>query len=373
MMTKKRFNIGILTLETYVAYGAIEYFNNCLIEALKQHGNNVYRLKSVSNYIDVVKSDSMDFTINIGKYLFYDGATPLYEKYKIPHYNWVIDNPLKLSLDLNSSYIHYILIDKEFMDIDVINFINKPIFLPLATSIASKGSSKVQTEVLFVGQIKNINRIYNEIKLLPEELKSHIIYFIELVLSKLDSSFIKSFNGYVKQHKLTNDIELVKNIFKFSNTYIRALKRKKVISSIKDIPLTIFGGIEDAELIKQRNLTIFQKSSYRETLAAYSNSKISINVSPNFSYGCHDRILNSFIGGACCLTDRNPYIESFFRDDKDIVYFDYKHLDNLQDKIHILLSDNKFNNLNKNGLKVVKKNFLWAKIIEELICQIMNN
>lgn len=50
-------------------------------------------------------------------------------------------------------------------------------------------------------------------------------------------------------------------------------------------------------------------------------SKISVNVMPWFKDGAHDRIFNSQLNGAVCISDSSIYLREIFTEGQDILFF----------------------------------------------------
>lgn len=359
-------NIGILNNNKDVAYSSFEVFYTNIMECLIQLGHSVFNFNSENELDEFLKKNFLDFTISIGKYSFYKNGVPFYKYYDIPHFSWVVDNPIKIGVDLCSENIYYMFIDKEFGKVYDDLKTEKYSFLPLGTEVKEKSSNiNKDLDILFTGQIKDSNKIYNEIKQLDLNNQIAINKIIDYMINNLQQSFIQTFctikNNFHIQHR---DMEI---IFRYSNSFIRAYKRKKVINSIRERKITIYGKVEDSDLLRNQNVELKGNIPYDELYKVFNRSKVSLNITPNFSYSCHDRIINSIAMGTCCITDKNNYIDTKFRDMESIVFYDYDNLELLDEKVNNVIETGLYYKIQEEGYKVVKNNFTWQVISKNLL------
>ncbi|MBO5246047.1 MAG: glycosyltransferase family 1 protein [Eubacterium sp.] len=105
--------------------------------------------------------------------------------------------------------------------------------------------------------------------------------------------------------------ETMQNIT-FIDLYIRYYARGQVVRALVDagVKVHVFGDKWDELVCKHPENLINGDSLYsEECLYQIQNSKISLNVLPWFRRGPHDRIFNTMLNGAVCLTDSNPYLD----------------------------------------------------------------
>lgn len=359
-------NIGILNNNKDVAYSSFEVFYANIMKCFIQFGHNVFSFNSVNELEEFLKEKSLDFTINIGKHSFYKDGVPFYKHYNIPHFSWIVDNPIKIGLDLHNKNVNYFFIDNEFGDLYNDLKFDKYRFLPLGTEIKKTFiNANKDIDILFTGQIKDSNKIYSEIKQLDSNNQIVINKIIDHMLNDLQQSFIQTFCT-IKSSFHMNDKDM-ENIFRYSNSFVRAYKRKKVISSIKERKITVYGRVEDSDILRKQNVEFKGTVPYDELYKVFERSKVSLNITPNFNYSCHDRIINSIAMGTCCITDKNNYITTKFRDMDSIVYYNYNNLDVLNQKLNNVIEKELYNKIQEEGLKVVKENFTWEVISKNLL------
>ena len=111
-------------------------------------------------------------------------------------------------------------------------------------------------------------------------------------------------------------------------------------------------------------------------LQQISRAKISLNVMPWFKDGAHDRIFNSMLNGAVCLSDGSRYLDEILHDGKDYRLYDLAHLEKLPDMVHDILSNRvKWEQMQKNAYTLASKKHTWAdrarRIHQEILCKIL--
>lgn len=359
-----RMNIVLLQDNGFIAYESFNVFYSYISKALQSKNHKVWSCKNLAQAVELLETKKIDCTFNIGKYMFIQDEKKLYEKYNIPHFNWIVDNPLKMNIDTCSRQIFYIFIDKEFVklcpDLDA----RQQMFLPLGTSLGIAGDkANKDMDIIFTGQIKDINTIYEEIKDMPLKQRNIAETIIEAMLGDLDESFIQLYIG--KTNSLNVDEK--RRIFKVTNSFIRAYKRIKVIESIKEHTVTIFGKVEATHIAKQKNIICKPVVAYNELPGLFGRSKLALNITPNFNYSCHDRIINAIAMGSVAITDSNAYLSSIFKNEQDIAFYKYNQLDNVEDCITRLLANDYYQMVYENGYKLVEEYFTWDKIIDKLV------
>ena len=359
--------VGLIKNNASIAHEAIGEFLQEIHSNLSGLGHDVFVIKNSDDYLLLCQNKLVDLTIGIGKYDFHSHNRPLYDAYKIPHFNWIIDNPIKMNLDLASDYVYYIFIDLQFFAVLGKYDIQRCLFLPIGVSVNEKNYAEKKIDVLFAGQIKDVKKLYGEIKNLPKPLRQSIQIIIEIIFFDPSQSFIDVFNIMVNHESSAYLDEEKKIIFKYANSYTRAYKRKLVINNIKNTNICIIGDVEDSQIQSQGNVKIYSPLPYRMLGKLYSHTKFALNISPNYSYSCHDRILHSVSNGACCVSDSNYILRLFFRDLVSIVFYDLNDLSTLDEKLNFLLASGDYKIIHKNGYNVVKSNFSWQKIVKILI------
>ena len=337
------------------AYNSFKCFFSEIKLALSKIGNSVFYVNSIKQAIEVYETIPIDFSIGIGKYNLFKNKMALCDIYNIIHYQWIIDNPLKIeTIGIIKNCIP-IFIDKEFKFLynDNSNSIYKPLGLP---SKFTQLPLKRKYGILFAGQVKNIKLIEKSIE--KSFLKKEIKNFIYDYSKNLNTSYIKLLLKIFKTIENKNWYEL----FSLTNSYFRCYKRKIVLDSIKETPLILIGEVLDENILKKKNVVYKGKVSYNKLNKLLKYYQYVLNVSPNYNKCIHDRVLRALFSGCHVVTDYSTEIDRYFKG-----FIDYYYYDKLKDGYidHIV----KFNNKTtiRKCVELSLKNFTWENILCTII------
>ena len=327
--------------------------------ALRKKKIHVLVANTVAEALAAYDNNEIDFSIGIGKYSYFWKGYPLYDLYHKLHYHWIIDNPLKMEIDTVSSYIKYVLIDKLF-SLCMEKVQNPVLYLPIGVP-KTKSNSRIKKKngIVFAGQIRDSNTLLKEIN--NSSNKTEIIKMLEPLMLNLDLPYIP---------------ELMKNVggmspsirkatFALTNSFLRAYKREKVLSEIKEIPLTIIGEVRSKELLNKKNLTIVGKVPYYKSFEIMRQYRFSLNIEPNFNCGFHDRVVRSAVQGNVVITNYSKM--QFDVWGNAALYYSYSAIDRITNRI-LCLQENELEEMGDRLSQVTLLNFSWDRIIEFLLC-----
>ncbi len=158
----------------------------------------------------------------------------------------------------------------------------------------------------------------------------------------------------------------------FVDLSVRFYFRAEVIARLADsgIKVHTFGaGWDMLECRHPENIITAGNVSSQECLDMISRSKISVNVMPWFKQGAHDRVFNSMLNGAVCVTDTSGYLKDNFIDGENIIFYNLENIDAAADKIKRLLTNHdELERIAENAYKICAENHKWEmrtnKVIE---------
>ena len=149
----------------------------------------------------------------------------------------------------------------------------------------------------------------------------------------------------------------------FIDLYVRFYYRGLVVKTLAEhgIPIHLYGsGWEKLDCSKPENLILGGPLNSHECLQVISESKISLNVMPWFKDGAHDRIFNSQLNGAVCLTDDSIYLREQLVDENDCIFYSLKDIEHLPDKVRYLLNHPELlEHVAKNGYETALSSHSW--------------
>ena len=168
------------------------------------------------------------------------------------------------------------------------------------------------------------------------------------------------------------ELRLVLYKMLFVDLYVRNFFRGKAVQTLCDggFPVTVIGkGWEKLPLKKKENLVLRPRTDSAGCLAALQEAKLSLNVLPWFKDGAHDRVWNSILNGAVCLTDPSAFLKEVLPDQTGVRYYSLKTMETELPKLaEQLLSDPALcEEILKRGLPVAMQQHTWKQRAETLL------
>lgn len=157
----------------------------------------------------------------------------------------------------------------------------------------------------------------------------------------------------------------------FIDLYVRNYWRGEVVRTLVNAGIKVDvvgkGWDELEDVTHPENLIIHPQTDSLTCLQMIQQSKVSVNVMPWFKDGAHDRVFNSILNGAVCLSDTSKYLCEQLEEGEGICHYDLEHLDELPAKLKDLLQDeNKMQDVVSCGKEKVLDMHTWAKRAEQV-------
>lgn len=345
---KKQGKIIIITGENAI----LKYTSDQIKSAYKRQGYIVYEMSTgqiigdPDKFLEILQSNiEKAFVFNNRGWLLKIGKENIWDLYKIPCINYILDHPFYYFDTLDCAPQNGIVacVDRKHTEyIGRFNKnINKSIFLPLAGEDISNGKRKRiadrKTDVLFVGNYK-YREEYSDLselqQLVIEELHRHPYKTVEqgieekyrLLHPDADDSIVK---------RVIEDNRIIDMYLK--NYYRGDAVRRLVYAGVN---VSVCGaGWQEADFYENPHLIYQGAVTQKECLEKMLDSKIVLNVMPWFKNGIHDRVINSMLAGAVCVTDNSQYLEEQFTKGSDYVDFCLENMNELPIIIDELLKN----------------------------------
>lgn len=364
------------------------YFSRQIAEAMKGLGHEtfIYDLsrpwESTENFFRFFEQDNtalinFNFHGMSGEQYFLDeNDTMMWEALRIPSYNIVVDHPMYYHhfLEKVPANYHHISIDKNH-EIYMRRFFpkikNGP-FLPLAGTKLYPNKSNVpiacrKYDVTMVGNYCKPSTFDKYITRIDDEYTAFYHGMIEDLFTHPD----KTVEEVAETHLLAELSEVPEEELKktfaaltFIDLYVRYTFRGRAIQELVDagIKVHVFGdGWELLECRHPENLMIMNSLDSEGCLKKLCQTKLSLNVMPWFKNGAHDRIFNSMLNGAVCLTDSSIYLDEILHDGKDCSLYSLERMERLPEIAKELLSDpDRMQEIADSGYELAQAGHTWA-------------
>ena len=316
------------------------------------------------------------------QYFLDENDTMMWEALRIPSYNIVVDHPMYYHhfLEKVPPNYHHINIDKNhevYMRRFFPEIKNGP-FLPLAGTKLYPKKSNVpiacrKYDVTMVGNYCTPSTFDKYITRIDDEYTAFYHGMIEDLLTHPD----KTVEEVAETHLLEELSEVPEGELKktmaaltFIDLYVRYTFRGRIVQKLVDagIKVHVFGdGWELLECKRPENLLIMDSLNSEGCLKKLCQTKLSLNVMPWFKNGAHDRIFNSMLNGAVCLTDSSIYLDEILHDGKDCRLYTLADLERLPEIAKELLADpGRMQAIADSGYELAQKGHTWAHRAEVL-------
>lgn len=307
----------------------------------------------------------------------------IWDTFDIPCINIVVDHPFyyhHFFECLPKRYIH-VSIDRNhdrYMQ-EYFPDIRRGPFLPLGgTGLYEDGNyPKIvdrPMDVVFVGNYEAPENFNVYIERIDDEYTA----FYMGVINELKAHPDRLLEDVMKEHILWEIPEATHEELKetmghiiFLDMYIRFFFRGEAVRILAEagIRVHVFGsGWEQLVCSAKENIIVGGSLDSLGCLEKISQGKISLNVMPWFKDGAHDRIFNSMLNGAVCVTDSSVYLDEILRDGENAAVYALDELSRLPVIVRGLLDDpDKMQRIADSGYRMAKNGHTWADRSKEVI------
>lgn len=312
--------------------------------------------------------------------VYREGIGYLWDTYHIPCYNIAADHPYFYDdrlKDLPEKYRH-ISIDrrqKAYFEEFYPEYVSRG-FLPLAGTGLRQGEDEAKTgkaapcyDVILTGNYTKLSFFEPYINWINEEYAAFYRGIIDDLLEHPACTVEEVALAHCEREmgKEPNDqlrIALHKMIF--IDLYVRNYWRGKAVRTLVNagIPVHVVGkGWEELEDVRHPEcLKLHPQTDSVTCLEMLADAKVSLNVMPWFKDGAHDRVFNSILNGAVCVTDPSRYLEEELHEGEGVCYVALQDMDALPEKVKDLLqNDSGRNEIVRRGRAIVEQKHTWAQ------------
>lgn len=370
----------------YNQYESKRHFTEKFVEALERRGIEVATLKWPHGAVPVelleeAKAFNPDLTCSFNQPSPNEKGQYFWDILQIPHWTILVD-PVFYDLDMiRSPYSILSCVDRSDCQMlqTYFNF-HHVFFCPHAIErdIELKKDEKRDLDVVFIGSCYDPDGIRKYWQgQLSQEISKVLDDAIEITLSSEHTTFVQATLLALTTHGISpGSVNLPLYAF-FVDQYTRGMDRLQLIRSIKNVPVYVFGdkcwrtfpvaSWEDY-LGSQKNIKVVSSIDFTETYKILKRTKISLNSMPFFKNGTHERIFLGLACGAVPLTTRNKFIQEVFIEDEELLFYDFMHLNEINEKVVSNIShNNRLEQIAQKGREKVLKNFTWDNCVEAML------
>lgn len=316
------------------------------------------------------------------EYFLDENDTMMWDALDIPSYNIVVDHPMYYHhfLEKVPRNYHHISIDRNhekymrrfFPEIEL-----APL-LPLAGTELNPNKFNVPIEyrkydVMMVGNYCVPQTFERFITRIDEEYTAFYYGMIDDLLAnpcktveEVAEAHLREELGEVPEDELKKAMAAIT----FIDLYVRYTVRGRAVQELVDagVKVHVFGdGWQLLSCKHEENLILMNNLDSVGCLKKLCQAKISLNVMPWFKDGAHDRIFNTMLNGAVCLTDSSIYLDSILHDGVDSCIYSLKQMERLPEIAAGLLADpDRMQKIADGGYIMAKEGHTWAHRAQQL-------
>lgn len=371
-------------------YGVLHHFTVELAEAIKRQGVKCRILEAQRDnpkpFLDKLFDNPPNCTLSFNGLLPDEEGRFFCEMIKIPHVACLVDTPNHFVSLARSPYSIVTCSDK--IDCDFFRGLhqNNVIFMPhgfdqhLISPIDNERPREVTMLSSFIDD-EHLRKSWAQ--KYPKSLCVAIEEAAEHALSESNISYVQAFvdaiNRQLNKPGSVNpkDIDFIETLDDLV-MYMKGKDRISLVKSIKDAKVDIYGSTDEGsrgwkECLgnKHPNITCHPSIPFQQALEVMKESKIVLNSYPWVKYGAHERLFSGIACGALPITTENAFLKETFTDGKDIAFYRYGKLDQVNDLVNQYLKDeNKRVQSVEKGQKVILKHHTWDNRVKDLLKQL---
>ena len=364
------------------------YFSRQIAEAMQQLGHDVFIYDLSSPWSSTEKffrffekGNTVLINFNFhgmsGEAFFLDENNKMmWDALDIPSYNIVVDHPMYYHhfLEKVPANYHHISIDRnheKYMRRFFPEIVRGP-YLPLAGTELYPNKSRVPVtcrryDVMMVGNYcvpktfeRFITRIDDEYTAFYYGMIDDLFANPHRTVEEVAEAHLRDELGEVPEEELKKTMAALT----FIDLYVRYTLRGRIVQELVDagIKVHVFGdGWDRLPCRHEENLILMNNLDSAGCLKKLCQAKISLNVMPWFKDGAHDRIFNSMLNGAVCLTDSSIYLDGILHDNVDCSLYSLKEIEKLPEIAGQLLMDpDRMQQIADEGYRLAKAGHTWA-------------
>ncbi len=375
----------LVFLTSHNQYESKRHFTHCLSDALRKKGVQTFVIEPKEGALSKeemarIQGIHPDLIASFHAILPLPDGKLLSDHLHIPFLNLIVDPALYMLHLLKSKYSFLSVVDRYDLALICSTGFKNALFLPHGVEkLDIDPTQSRKYDVVFIGSSFNHEALKSFWR---STFSRQVSELIELAIFKWQAGeketlFKTLWDGMHKQ-SLEADRFQFPQIYRSADYYIRSYERWKMLDSLCDVQVDIFGAPGWMDEVppkewksyfpKRDNIRVHPPVTYAASLEILSQAKICLNSSPFFMNGSHERMFAGPMCGSVLFTNDNPYAQEAFSVGKEIETFTYRTLGTLNDRIKVLLQDDERRIEMANlGRKRVLEEHTWDKRAEILI------
>lgn len=379
----------VTLIVNYNLYESKRHFALKLAEAMQRKGIETQIVDTQERSIDSslikeIRAFDPDFTCSFNTIRPLPDQVFLWDLLKIPHVSFLLDPALYSTNLTRSPYSILTCIDRSDPPAFQAMGFKRIFFWPHAIEkdIHWDPKAKSRYEVIFLGSCydyESLRKAWQKEN--KKEWSLALDDAIDIVLTENYRSLAEVLVTAWNARKLSLEGVDFMKMFYYLDNYLKGRDRVELIRSIDDVPIHVFGKMMEDEpdfslgwehyVGDRPNVTLHPPVSYAESLELLKQSKISLNSSPLFKNGTHERVFASFACGAFPVTSHSYCLEEYFKENEELLFYHPGKWKELNSTLTPFLTDETARQeaVSKGRAKVMQHH-TWDQRVDQLINEV---
>ena len=369
-----------LFLPPFSHYSVLHHFTYKFYEALTRLGVRCRILKASFDdpkpFLQQIFSDPPDCTLSFNGLLPDEHGHFFCDMIQIPHVACLTEPPSQFIELAKSKNTIITCMDSSGVDFFREMGFSKVFFMPhgVEKNLYQDPRSPREINVLMLSTCIDPDAIWEDWqKHYPAALCKVLEDAAEQTLSEQTISPISAFITALN-HRLKSEPDLDPNTIPYVEAitslddYIRGKDRIKLLKSIKDFPVDIYGDGPWEKFTKGTKAKVHTSLPYEEALSLLGKSKVILSSNPATTHGTHTRVLAGTLLGAVPVTTENPFMQQDYKNLESVIYYRYNTLDKVNEEIaRVINDDQKRISMAENGMKITLAHHTWDHRASQLL------
>lgn len=321
---------------------------------------------------------------NLGYNLDLPDGRNIWEAYRIPYLNILMDHPFHYEKPLRKAPDTSVVLCTDRNHVKYIRRffqnIRQTDFLPHAgveLYCKHKPLTERKIDVLYAGALP----IYTVAKMIPDftsipevdgdalaqNVLDELVHHPEKTTETVIEGYLRSIRNDISEQRIQEIIVKMRFLDSYATSFFREQAVRILVES--GISVTAYGtGWNQCDWSDNPYLNYGGKVLAPQILPLMNDSKIVLNTMTWFKAGAHDRIFNGMLAGSAVVTDDSTYLRREFTDGKELVMFSLKDLATLPERVFDLFGHMKSTQeMADCGYLAAKTGHTWKSRAEYLI------
>lgn len=303
-----------------------------------------------------------------------------WEQKKVKIYNIYMDHPINYLDSIEGAFknLRFLLVDLyhcEFLKDNFPAVAEQVFFLPHGgRDLGFYGNKTRDIEVLYTGSCQAQGSLYPAIDFLDGKEAEMYEFCYQVFRNQLYFQVDNVVDAYILQSGLQLSPQQRMHVISMvSMTVERQMMhdlKYMLVSAVAEagIRIQIHGnGWEELQQRFPKQVTIGPILTSEKCIQQIGRAKIALNMQPFFTYGGHDRVFNSMLNGAVCVSNQSKYLEARFEHNKNILFADFANLNKTVEEIKQVLEDSDlFEQMRASAYEAVQRD-TWKHRLQQIL------